>query len=292
MYLDDIKPGSVIEIEPVTIEKNEMLEFSKKYDPVKLHTDEEYAKKTRFGKLIAPGIMSFLVIWANYVQNDFAGEQLIAGKSMKIEWFKPVVAKDTLRGMATVTKISFRNEYNGILEIKIEAFNQKDELVLSNITESVVERHRNACEEKCEPQIISENATAYVDGSYSAEKGKYAYGCIINCGNTAIELSGADNDKRYVEMRNVAGEILASRKAIEWAIENKIKHIDIYYDYEGIEKWADGKWKTNKDGTREYKEFIGRARNSVEIAFVKVAAHTGVVQNEKVDALAKKALLT
>ena len=32
-----------------------MLQFAYDYDNVPLHTDEEYAKTTHFGKLIAPG---------------------------------------------------------------------------------------------------------------------------------------------------------------------------------------------------------------------------------------------
>ena len=84
--------------------------------------------------------MSFLVVWANYIQLDFAGEQLIAGKSTKIEWFKPVFAGDVLTGTAEVTAITPRNEYNGVLEVTIEVFNQSGELVLKNVTESIVKR--------------------------------------------------------------------------------------------------------------------------------------------------------
>ncbi|MBQ2799152.1 MAG: MaoC family dehydratase N-terminal domain-containing protein [Ruminiclostridium sp.] len=138
MYLEEIKLNTAIDIPPVTIEKERMIEFAKIYDPIPLHTDEEYAKKTRFGGLIAPGVMSFMSVWANYVKDDFIADELIAGKSTKIEWYKPVYAGDTLTGRLTVSAIEKRNEYNGLVTLNIDIYNQKGELVMNNITESVV----------------------------------------------------------------------------------------------------------------------------------------------------------
>ena len=138
MYFDDIKLGTRVDILPVTIEKERMVEFAKIYDPIPLHTDEEYAKRTRFGGLIAPGVMSFMSVWANYIENDFISDELIAGKSTKIEWFKPVYAGDTLKGILTVSDMQKRNQYNGIVTLSIDIYNQKGELVMNNVTESIV----------------------------------------------------------------------------------------------------------------------------------------------------------
>ena len=96
MYFEDITLGMTIEIAPAIIEKEKMLDFARTYDNIPLHTDEEYAKNTPFGKLIAPGVMSFMSVWAKYLEVDFFGEELLAGKSTKIEWHKPVYAEDIL----------------------------------------------------------------------------------------------------------------------------------------------------------------------------------------------------
>ena len=129
-----------VNTEPVTIEKERMLDFARLYDDSPLHTDEEYAKKTPFGKLIAPGLMSFASVWAKYLEVDFFGEELLAGKSSKIEWLKPVFAGDVLTGVAEVTRLTERNERNGIAEICLRAYNQNGELVLTNVTEAIVKR--------------------------------------------------------------------------------------------------------------------------------------------------------
>lgn len=138
MYFDDLKVGMNVDIAPAVIKKEKMLAFAHDYDNIPLHTNEEYAKSTPFGKLIAPGVMSFMSVWVKYLEVDFFGKELLAGKSTKIEWFKPVYAGDILTGKATITNLAKRNEKNGIVEISIDVFNQKGELVLKDITEMIV----------------------------------------------------------------------------------------------------------------------------------------------------------
>lgn len=142
MYFDDLKIGMTAELSPAVIRNDKMMAFARDYDFIPLHTDEEYAKSTPFGGLIAPGVMSFMSVWAKYLEVDFFGKELLAGKSTKIEWLKPVYAEDVLTGKATVTNLTKRSEKNGIVEISVEAYNQKGELVLTNVTEAIV---------KCKP---------------------------------------------------------------------------------------------------------------------------------------------
>ncbi len=138
MYFEELKIGMTQELAPAFIEKEKMLAFARDYDNIPIHTDEEYAKRTHFGRLIAPGVMSFMSVWAKYLEKDFFGEELLAGKSTKIEWLKPVFAGDILTGNARISKLVKRNAKNGLAEITIEAYNQKGELVLTNVTEAIV----------------------------------------------------------------------------------------------------------------------------------------------------------
>ena len=138
MFFDELKLGMTVDIDGAVIKKEKMIAFARDYDNIPLHVDEEYAKGTPFGKLIAPGVMSFMSVWAKYLEVDFFGEELLAGKSTKIEWLKPVYAEDVLTGKATITKLLKRNEKNGLVEISIDAYNQNGELVLKNVTEDIV----------------------------------------------------------------------------------------------------------------------------------------------------------
>ena len=76
MYIDDIKLGTEFETAPAYIDKQKMLDFARDYDPIPLHTDEEYAKTTRYGKLIAPGVMSFMAVWAKFVEDEMFGDEI------------------------------------------------------------------------------------------------------------------------------------------------------------------------------------------------------------------------
>ena len=138
MYFDDLKIGMTVETSPAVIEKEKMIAFALDYDNIPLHTDENYAKKTPFGKLIAPGVMSFMSVWAKYLEVDMVGEALLAGKSTRIEWHKPVYAGDVLRGKAVITNLVQRSPRNGLAEITIEVYNQNGVHVLSNVTEAIV----------------------------------------------------------------------------------------------------------------------------------------------------------
>ena len=144
MYFDDLHIGMSVETAPAVIEKAKMMAFAADYDPIPLHTDEEYAKSTPFGRLIAPGVMSFMSVWAKYLEVDFFGEELLAGKSTKIEWHKPVFAEDVLTGKATITEMVKRNPKNGLVAISFDVYNQHGELVLTDVTEAIV---------KCRPEL-------------------------------------------------------------------------------------------------------------------------------------------
>ena len=138
MYFEDLKIGMAVEISAAVIKKEKMVDFARDYDNIPLHTNEEYAKTTPFGKLIAPGVMSFMSVWAKYLEVDFFGNELLAGKSTKIEWLKPVFADDVLTGKATITNLVKRNSKNGLVEITIDAYNQNGDIVLTDVTEAIV----------------------------------------------------------------------------------------------------------------------------------------------------------
>lgn len=145
---------------------------------------------------------------------------------------------------------------------------------------------------KQEVKTVTDNTVpyAFVDGSYNIENGVYGYGGVLVANGNVYEFYDRGNDKEAATMRNVAGEILGAQRAIEEAIALNLKEIVIYYDYQGIECWANGTWKRNKKHTQAYYEFIQEARKKIKISFQKVRAHTGVELNEKVDRLAKLAV--
>lgn len=140
---------------------------------------------------------------------------------------------------------------------------------------------------------INHNAlVAYVDGSYEHSLLKYAFGCvfILPDGTVYVE-SGSGCNPDSAKLRNVTGEMLGSMFAVRWAIKNGFSELEIRYDYEGVEKWVTGAWKSKTELTKKYAEAMRRWSNQVNLKFTKVAAHTNVYYNEMADKLAKQALI-
>lgn len=133
-------------------------------------------------------------------------------------------------------------------------------------------------------------AVAYVDGSYNIKTKIFGCGVVIFYDGKDTTFSKSFSDPEMAVMRNVAGEIEGAKLAMQYCLDNNIEEIDIYYDYEGIEKWCSGAWKTNKQGTIAYKQFYNKAIKNVKVNFIKVKGHSGDKYNDMADRLAKDAV--
>ena len=132
---------------------------------------------------------------------------------------------------------------------------------------------------------------AYVDGSYNIKTKVFGYGVVlIHSDGTTKELLGSGDSESAASMRNVAGELKGAFTAMQYAVNNRYASLTVFHDYEGVAKWAEHKWKTNLPETRAYAEFCDKIRKALNLSFVKVDAHTGVLYNERADVLAKTAV--
>lgn len=132
---------------------------------------------------------------------------------------------------------------------------------------------------------------SYVDGSYEHAVKKYAFGCvfILADGRVYVENGSGDNPESAA-LRNVTGEMLGAMFAVRTAMVNGFQKIELRYDYEGIEKWVTGAWKSKQKLTKKYAAAMQGWGKEIQISFTKVAAHTNVYYNEMADKLAKEAL--
>lgn len=130
----------------------------------------------------------------------------------------------------------------------------------------------------------------YVDGSYDKSTRAFSYGMVVLRDGKELTAKQAFNIPSMADMRNVAGEIMGSMAAMQYCIEQGITDVMIYYDYEGIAKWALGEWKANKEGTQKYAAFYKSIKDKLNVEFCKVKGHSGDKYNDMVDLLAKQAL--
>ncbi|MDR3071724.1 MAG: hypothetical protein LBU29_03950 [Endomicrobium sp.] len=126
---------------------------------------------------------------------------------------------------------------------------------------------------------------AFVDGSYIA--GVIGYGAVIYLGTEIkTEISGTIPENQF---RQFGGELKSVIETLKWCHTNSVKKIRINYDYQGIEKFATGKWKAKNILSIEYIDFICKAKTEIEWKHIK--GHTGNIGNDRADSLAKKAAI-
>lgn len=94
-----------------------------------IHLDDEYAKKTIFGKRIAHGLFCLNGI-SMIIGNDFPGKGSIL-LSQSFKYCKPVYIDDTIEITITITNIK---QEKGIILLDILCKNQHDEVVLEGTT--------------------------------------------------------------------------------------------------------------------------------------------------------------
>ncbi len=132
-------------------------------------------------------------------------------------------------------------------------------------------------------------AIAYTDGGYSKNFNIFTCGVIIFFNNKVIEFKAKFNNKKWLKLCNIAGEIMGVVKTINYCLENKIDSILIFHDYIGLSKWANDEWKTNSKEINLYKKFISNSRKKLKINFKWVKSHSNNKNNDWADFLASDA---
>ena len=184
---------------------------------------------------------------------------------------------------------------DGFSGAEYKGFKERNEaLEYLGISSEANKSEKTAELDKAQREVPSdkESLIAYVDGRYEHSLLKYAFGCVflLPDGRVLTE-NGSGNNPDSAKLRNVTGEMLGAMFAVRWAIKNGFRKIEIRYDYEGVEKWVTGAWKSKTELTGKYATAMRSWSNKIQITFTKVAAHTNVFYNEMADQLAKAALV-
>ena len=133
-YWEDFTPGEVIELGSRTITKEAILAFAREFDPQPFHTDEEAARHTLFGGLIASGwhtgSLSMRLFYDGVIKNVVS---LGSPGFDELRWVKPVRPGDTLSARVTVLEcVASRSKPDrGVIRALLETRNQDGDVVMS-----------------------------------------------------------------------------------------------------------------------------------------------------------------
>lgn len=133
-YWEDFKTGERKNIGSVVVEKDDVIEFASRYDPQPFHVDEEAAKRSIYGGLIASGWHTCAIVMRLMCDSYMLEAASLGSPGMEnVRWLRPVRPGDTLTAYRTIeeTRVSASRPDRGIVKTLWEVENQKGELVLT-----------------------------------------------------------------------------------------------------------------------------------------------------------------
>ena len=137
----------------------------------------------------------------------------------------------------------------------------------------------------------------FTDGACSGNPGPGGWGALLRCKDVEKELSGAKKDTTNNQMELTA--VIEALRALK-ASCNITLYTDSKYVMEGVTKWIfnwkKNGWKTSNKKTPVKNVELWQALDTEvqkhEIRWVWVKGHAGHAENERVDELARNAILT
>ena len=131
-YFEDYAVGQKFGSGTVTVTAERIKSFAREFDPQPFHTDEEAARHTFFGGLVASGWHTAAMTMRLFVDSDItpAGGSIGAGGS-DLTWPRPVRPGDVLRIESEVIELrpSKSRPDIGVMKVKLTTYNQANEAV-------------------------------------------------------------------------------------------------------------------------------------------------------------------
>ena len=148
-YWEDFPVGNVREFGAHAVTRDAVLAFASQFDPQPFHLDDEAAKGTLFGGLAASGWHTAAVTMRLLVETGLPLAGGILGVGGEISWPKPTRPGDVLHVVSEIEEVtpSRSRPDRGMVRVRNETRNQRDEVVQVLIAKLVVPRRTPAVSE-------------------------------------------------------------------------------------------------------------------------------------------------
>jgi 3-hydroxybutyryl-CoA dehydratase len=143
-YYEDFAPGTVYESRGRTVTETDIVNFAGlSGDFIELHTNEEFARKSPFGRRIAHGALVFSISTGLMTQMNLVNDTVLAFYGMdKLRFTGPVFAGDTVHVVKRVTELKEKDAERGVVTFETQVLNQKNEPVIVYTDKLLVKRRK------------------------------------------------------------------------------------------------------------------------------------------------------
>jgi acyl dehydratase len=136
-YFEDVELGETTRFGRYEVTREEIVDYARQFDPQPFHLDEEAARASMFGGLIASGWHTG-AMFIRMVCDDMVPEAATAGSMGfdDLKWLKPVRPGDVLSVESVVRgKSESRSRPDrGTVKIESRVSNQRGEVVMSLVS--------------------------------------------------------------------------------------------------------------------------------------------------------------
>jgi acyl dehydratase len=141
-YFDDFQLGDRFESLGVTMADSAIIDFAMHFDPQAFHMDQEAAKNSIYGGLIASGIHTVAITFRLLLMTGILANNLGSPGFDELRWLLPVRPDDTLRVVAEVvdTRPSSSRPDRGTVRFHCTTLNQKNEMVQTVLCNQILRR--------------------------------------------------------------------------------------------------------------------------------------------------------
>jgi acyl dehydratase len=133
LFFEDMIPGKSLNSDPLYIDRDELVEFARTWDPLPFHIDEQ-AGVAAFGSLTAPGL--YMLAVKQRLIHQLPRQAVIASLGYdEVRFHRPLRPGDSvvLRQDWLECRLSQSKPDRGIVSLRFSLNNQNDETVMTHL---------------------------------------------------------------------------------------------------------------------------------------------------------------
>jgi len=98
----DLSPGLSFDLGTFVLPRAEVLDFARRYDPQPFHLDDDAARASIFGRLVASGLHTYSATVGHLIRSGLLAEINLGGGGCELSWPAPLPPDEPVRMTLTV----------------------------------------------------------------------------------------------------------------------------------------------------------------------------------------------
>lgn len=103
--LDDLAAGMTFDLGGFVLTREEVLDFARRYDPQPFHLDEEAARDSLFGRLVASGLHTYAAAFGHLIRSGLLGSCNLGAGGAELKWPAPLAPDEPVTMQVTVEEV-------------------------------------------------------------------------------------------------------------------------------------------------------------------------------------------